>query len=111
MDTQLVILSPSLMADTECKSAVKLSETVSKMAKEMSFERVTEDNVETFKHTIRLCLFPVGYPKSFFKDAAVGKINAFLVVIGASGVVGCMAWREMKDRSEVEILGRILIQS
>lgn len=73
------------------------------MAQETAFERVTGDNVETFKHTIRLCLFPVGYPKSFFKDVVGGKVNAFLLVVG-SGVVGCMAWRETKDKCEVEIL-------
>ena len=70
----------------------------------MTFERVTDDNVETFRHTIRLCLFPVGYPKSFFKDVVAGKINAFLLVVGVRGVVGCVAWRETRDKSEVEIL-------
>ena len=66
------------------------------MAGEVSFEKVTGDNVETFKHTIRLCLFPVGYPKSFFRDVVAGKISAFLLAVGARGVVGCVAWREMK---------------
>lgn len=75
------------------------------MAEQMVFSRVTEDNVETFKHTIRLCLFPVGYPKSFFKDVVAGKIYAFLLERKVKeGVVGCMAWREKADKSEVEIL-------
>ena len=66
------------------------------MAGEVVFEKVTGDNVETFKHTIRLCLFPVAYPKSFFRDVAAGKVSAFLLAVGARGVVGCVAWREMK---------------
>ena len=66
------------------------------MAGEVAFEKVTGDNLETFKHTIRLCLFPVGYPKSFFRDVVAGKICAFLLAVGARGVVGCVAWREMK---------------
>ena len=66
------------------------------MSGEVAFEKVTGDNVETFKHTIRLCLFPVGYPKSFFRDVVAGKVSAFLLAVGARGVVGCVAWREMK---------------
>ena len=73
---------------------------------ELRFEKVTGDNVETFKHTIRLCLFPVGYPGSFFREVASGKVAAFLAVAaGGASVVGCVAWREKPDKAEVEILG------
>ncbi len=71
------------------------------------FERVTEEanNLAEFKHLL-VCLFPVVYPRAFFKEILLGRIEAFVVrkSDGDGAAIGCLSWRKVASDGGIELL-------
>lgn len=69
----------------------------------LKFVPVDSTETEDQFRKLLLCLFPVAYPKSFFKDIFHGKISAFVCFLRDTPI-GCVSWKLSPDRNQLEIL-------